>query len=256
MKKLTFMLACTGIMLLASSSASAQSSTSSKSSSKSSILSSVLSSVANKKSSTSSDESSSNSSTSSTSSTSSSGSGILSNVLSSVTNSKTVANTISSVIGLNKLTAENLVGTWKYSEPGVAFSSEELLAKAGGEVAATQVREKLVEPYQKVGISSSNTQFTFNEDGTFKSTIAGKSFNGKYTFDESTNELKLKATLITLNGYATRSGTSGVSVLFESKKILTLLQTVASLSGNSTLSTIGDLSTNYDGVRVGFDLEK
>ncbi len=250
MKKLTFVMACTGLMLLASGSASAQSSTSSKSSSKSSVLSSVLSSVANKKTSTSSDESSS------TSSKSSSKSSTLSNVLSSVTNSKTVANTISSVIGLNKLTADNLVGTWKYSEPGVAFSSEELLAKAGGEVAATQVREKLVEPYEKVGISSSNTQFTFNEDGTFKSTIAGKSFNGKYTFDESSNELKLKATLITLSGYATRSGTSGVSVLFESKKILTLLQTVASLSGNSTLSTIGDLSTNYDGVRVGFDLEK
>lgn len=31
---------------------------------------------------------------------------------------------------------------------------------------------------------------------------------------------------------------------------------MASLSGNTTVSTIGDLSKNYDGVRIGFDLKK
>ncbi len=176
---------------------------------------------------------------------------------------KTLVNTVSSVIGVNTLTEENLVGTWKYSEPGAAFTSESTLAKAGGEVAASEVREKLAEPYQKAGITSSNTQFTFNDDGTFKATIAGKSFSGKYTYDASSSELKLTPSSVILKvvgknitGYATRSGVSGVSILFESKKILAILQTLTALSGNSTLSTIGSLSTNYDGVRVGFDMTK
>ena len=85
--------------------------------------------------------------------------------------------------------------------------------------------------------------------------VDGKSLTGNWTFDENTQALKLSGLLLSLNGYATRNA-SGISILFESKKILTLLQTVAALSGNSTLSTIGDISKNYDGVRVGFDMAK
>ena len=50
--------------------------------------------------------------------------------------------------------------------------------------------------------------------------------------------------------------TNGISVLFESKKLLSLVQTLSSLSGSSQLSTIVEISKNYDGVRIGFDLKK
>ena len=52
----------------------------------------------------------------------------------------TLANVFTSVIGLDKVTEKGLVGTWKYEGPGCAFTSENLLAKAGGEVAATKAR--------------------------------------------------------------------------------------------------------------------
>lgn len=129
------------------------------------------------------------------------------------------------------------------------------MAKAGGEIVATQIEEKLSAEYAKLGFKKSNTYITFNEDGTFSGKIDGKSLSGNWTFDENTQALKLSGLLLSLNGYATRNA-SGISILFESKKILTLLQTVAALSGNSTLSTIGDISKNYDGVRVGFDMTK
>ena len=167
----------------------------------------------------------------------------------------TITNAISSVIGLNKLTKSKLVGTWKYDGPGCAFTSQNALAKAGGEVVATQIEQKLSTEYSKLGFTKSNTYITFNEDGTFSGKVDGKSLSGNWTFDENTQALKLSGLLLSLNGYATRNG-SGISILFESKKILTLLQTVAALSGNSTLSTIGDISKNYDGVRMGFDMAK
>ena len=129
------------------------------------------------------------------------------------------------------------------------------MAKAGGEIVATQIEEKLSAEYAKLGFKKSNTYITFNKDGTFSGKIDGKSLSGNWTFDENTQALKLSGLLLSLNGYATRNA-SGISILFESKKILTLLQTVAALSGNSTLSTIGDISKNYDGVRVGFDMAK
>ena len=41
-----------------------------------------------------------------------------------------VANAITSVIGLNKVLPQELLGTWSYGGPGCAFMSENLLAKA------------------------------------------------------------------------------------------------------------------------------
>ena len=82
---------------------------------------------------------------------------ILGAVLNDVLTGGTLSNVITSVIGAQTVTKQNLIGTWKYSGPGCAFTSENLLAKAGGEVAAAQVKQKLQPYYQKIGINSSNT---------------------------------------------------------------------------------------------------
>lgn len=163
---------------------------------------------------------------------------------------------LNNVIGSGTFKQADLcASTWKYSKPGCAFTSENLLAKAGGEVAANTIEEKLSTYYQKVGFSGSNTYVKFNEDGTFESKIDGKSWKGTYTFDEKTHAVQMKGLLLSISGFATRT-TSGISLLFESKKLLTLVQTLTALSGNTTLSTIGNISKNYDGVRVGFEMIK
>ena len=181
--------------------------------------------------------------------------GNMNQVLSAMTNGTGVVNAISSVIGLDKVKAQNLIGSWKYSAPGCAFTSENLLAKAGGEVAAVQIEEKLLPYYQQVGLSANNTYITFNEDGTFSSKIAGTPFSGNYTFDEATQKITLKGLLLSVNCYAKKE-LNGISILFEAKKLLTVLQTMSAMSGNKDLQTIGDLSKKYDGVRVGFDMKR
>lgn len=180
--------------------------------------------------------------------------GNMNQVLSAISNGG-VINAITSVIGLDKVSAANLIGSWKYDGPGCAFTSENLLAKAGGEVAASQIEEKLQPYYQQVGISSGNTYITFNQDGTFSSKIAGTSYSGTYTFDEASQQIKLKGMLLSINCYAKRE-MNGISILFEGKKLLTILQTMSALSGRADLQTIGELSKQYDGVRVGFDMKK
>ena len=182
------------------------------------------------------------------------GCGNMNQVLSAIQNGS-VINAITSVIGLDKVSAQNLIGTWAYSGPGCAFTSENLLAKAGGEVAAAQIEEKIRPYYDQVGISASNTQITFNQDGTFSSRIAGTNFSGTYTFDEASQQIKLKGLLLSINCYTKRE-LNGISILFEAKKLLTVLQTMSALSGNANLQTIGDLSKQYDGVRVGFDMKR
>ena len=181
--------------------------------------------------------------------------GSLGSVLSTVGSGGTIANVFSSVIGMDKLTEQGLIGTWNYSGPGCAFTSENLLAKAGGEVAATKIEQELQPYFDTVGLSASNTRITFNSDKTFTATIAGRSFSGQYTFDEASAKVTLKGMLITVNCYAKREY-GGISLLFESKRLLTVLQAMATLSGNSTYQKIGELSKNYDGVRLGFDMKK
>lgn len=192
---------------------------------------------------------------SSSSSTSSSTGSVLSGVLGAVTNGETLSNVLTSVIGADKLTAKQLIGTWKYDGAGCAFTSENALAKAGGEVAATQVEEKLDEQYKKLGLSSSNTYITFNSDNTFETAIAGKKLTGTYTYSESDGSVKLTTLLLSMNGYVKRNS-SGISVLFESKKAITLIQTITSLSNSQYASTLNSISSNYDGVRIGFDMKK
>lgn len=173
---------------------------------------------------------------------------------SSTSTGNVLGNIFSSVIGLDKLTQKSIIKTWKYNGPGVAFTSENLLAKAGGEIAANKIEESLSEHYNKLGMSASNTYIEFKEDGTFAAKIKGKSWNGTYTFSESNGQLQLHGLLLNLNGYLKKE-TNGISLLFESKKLLTLIQTMSALSGSQQASAISEIAKNYDGVRLGFDLK-
>lgn len=147
--------------------------------------------------------------------------------------------------------------TWKYSKPGCAFTSENLLAKAGGEIAASKIEEDLSKYYSKFGFSKSNTYFTFKTDGTFAAKIDGKSWNGTYTFDEKTHAIQLKGLLLSASGFATRTA-NGISLLFEQKKLLTLIKTLSklNLTGSTTMSAVSSIVDNYDGVRIGFEMTK
>ena len=158
------------------------------------------------------------------------------------------------VVGSVKLSQTDIIGTWSYVEPACAFTSENLFAKAGGSVAAKTVNEKLLPVYKSLHISSGNTQLTFNENGQFTGKIGGFPMSGTYTFDAANGLVKMKS-LTTFTAHLTRS-THGMNFTFESKKILTLLQTVSALSGNTSLSTIGDISKQFSGVRLGFAMKK
>lgn len=201
-------------------------------------------------------------STSATSNAGSAVAGILGAVLGGNSNSSSSAGSsiingiLNNVIGSGTFSKQDLCAhTWKYSKPGCAFTSENLLAKAGGEIAANKVEEKLGEYYSKFGFSSSNTYFTFKTDGTFAAKIDGKSWQGNYTFDEKTHAIQMKGLLLSMSGYATKT-TNGISLLFDQKKLLNLIKTMGALKGSSTLSAIGTIANNYDGMRVGFEMTK
>ena len=177
---------------------------------------------------------------------------------SSSTGSSIISGILNNVIGSATFSQADLCAhTWKYSKPGCAFTSENLLAKAGGEIAASKIEEDLSKYYSKFGFSNSNTYFTFKTDGTFAAKIDGKSWNGTYTFDEKTHAIQLKGLLLSASGFATRTA-NGISLLFEQKKLLTLVKTLSklNLTGSTTMSAVSSIVDNYDGVRIGFEMTK
>lgn len=177
---------------------------------------------------------------------------------SSSTGSSIISGILNNVIGSATFSQADLCAhTWKYSKPGCAFTSENLLAKAGGEIAASKIEEDLSKYYSKFGFSKSNTYFTFKTDGTFAAKIDGKSWNGTYTFDEKTHAIQLKGLLLSASGFATRTA-NGISLLFEQTKLLTLVKTLSklNLTGSTTMSAVSSIVDNYDGVRIGFEMTK
>lgn len=180
---------------------------------------------------------------------------VLESVLGTLGSATTGNSLLNMVIGYIKIDQRELIGTWQYTAPGCAFTSEKLLAKAGGAVAAGQVQEKLLPVYSSVGINASNTYFIFTQDNKFQAKVNGIPLSGTYTYDKETCSLKMNTVLLFATGYVTRTN-NGMALTFESKKLLTVLQAVTALSGNSTIKTVGDLSKEFDGVRVGFELVK
>ena len=178
---------------------------------------------------------------------------VLGGILGVLGSQNTVDGLLGLVIGSVKVQENELYGAWYYTQPGCAFTSENLLAKAGGAVAAENCKEKLAPVYNSMGISSQNTQFQFAQDHQFSAYVKGIPLSGTYTYDPNTATIKLKTMLFSCNMYVTRT-THGLGFTFESKNLLKVLQTIAAMSGNTTLQTVGDLSKQYDGVRLGFDM--
>ncbi len=160
------------------------------------------------------------------------------------------------VIGDKATTTSSIVGTWKYSGPACEFDSDNLLSKAGGQLAVTKINKKLTPILQKTGIS--NLSFTFNSDGTYSTKIKKYTTSGTYTFDENAKTITLKTSLgrtYTVNVVV--SGSS-MEMLIKTNKLMDVIKSLSNTASNasSTLSVINSLLKNYNGMKIGFTLKK
>lgn len=180
-------------------------------------------------------------------------------VVGALTNQNTLGNLLGSFLGGVKLDETALHGTWTYQGIDVAFDSENLLAKAGGAVAAGQIETKIDEQLTKYGIKPGSVKFTFNPDHTFAATLMGRTVNGTYTYNAETRALTMTAALGLFNQTATVGTTAkGISLLFPADKLLELLNMTSGLLGsqNSTLGAVSQLVSNYKGMKIGLEMSR
>jgi hypothetical protein len=222
MKKIFRTLAVAALLLTATTQANAQS-----------ALGSILSKVTSAATGTTS---------SSSSSSSSNGSSLLSSLTSTFSSSKTAK-------------VDDLVGTWSYEEPAVVFSSSNVLKSAGGKVASAAIEKKLQTQLTKYGITKGKMKMTFDKDGNFTQTIAGKTLSGTYTTSGKNVVLKYGGTTKQFTGTTQVDG-NDLLIVMDASKLLTYMNALGSISGNSTLKSATSLLSSMDGMQCGLRLQK
>ena len=140
--------------------------------------------------------------------------------------------------------------------PECQFESENLLAKAGGEMAAKEVEEKMIAVYNKVGMN--NIRYTFNEDGTYSYQMKKRTVTGSYVFDDAAKTITMTGKLgLKTVAYVTVTG-NDMSMVFKADKLMSILKTITGAASkvNSTAATINSVAEAYDGLMLGFELKK
>lgn len=153
-------------------------------------------------------------------------------------------------------TAEDLAGgTWKYTEPAVVFKSNSALQNIGGSVASAAIEKKLQSELEKYGIKKGTMTMTFDTDGNFTQTIAGKKLSGTYTISKNNVTLKYGGAVKQLIGTTQVDGNS-LLIVTDATKLLSYMKVLGTLSGSSALKSASSLLGNVKDMEIGFRLQK
>ena len=146
----------------------------------------------------------------------------------------------------------SIVGTWTYAEPTVQFESENWLAQAGGMVAGQSVVKKIAPYYEKIGVKPGSVVVTFAENNSCVFKVNGREYPYTYSYDKTANKITLTGTLgYNMSAYVTVSA-NDLALTFDVSKLMTMAQTIAQKSSNSTISSLSSLANQYTGMKTGF----
>ena len=162
---------------------------------------------------------------------------------------------VSALLGKDKVTAEDLVGTWTYSEPVLVLESDQVLGKIGGAVMAQTAEKKLSSVMEKIGVKPGVVKMTFNSDGTYTCELNGHTIRGTYEVQDATLTLK-KLNFTALSANVKKTGNS-LQLAVQADKLMTLVSSLTSIvPEDGMLSTVTSLFKSYDGMQVGVKFEK
>lgn len=166
------------------------------------------------------------------------------------------------VLSTNKLTVQQLEGTWSYSAPAVTFISDNLLEKAGGAAAAETVEGKL-EPIYKL-TKLNQLKFTVDSQSNFTIGVGKIKLSGTIVASADENAtanfiLKFKSlgkSTMDVNAYITKSIDSSMTLTFDITKLIAIMQEVSKIAKSSSVTTIVNALASFDGLCAGFELKK
>jgi hypothetical protein len=166
---------------------------------------------------------------------------------------------LSNVLGNDKITTDDMVGTWQYSSPAVAFKSDDLLKKAGGAAASAAVEQKLAEYYKMIGFDGMT--LTVADDKSFTMKSSRLSLSGTVEQGSEAGEILFKFTAlkkIPLGSYTAHvSMVAGrMTITFDTTRLMALVNTISKFAGSTSLSALNSVLQQFDGMEAGFAMTK
>lgn len=169
-----------------------------------------------------------------------------------------VGNLLEGVFTKTDLTTKDLMGVWTTDKPAVSFKSEDMLKKAGGMAAAAALETKLTPYFEQFGLNGAT--LTVNADSTFS--LKSKRLNLSGTISQRNDGIFLfnikafgKINLGEIPAYVQKTSKS-MEVMFDSSKLKSIAHTIAKFIDIKSLSTLTGLLDSYDGMYVGFGMDK
>jgi hypothetical protein len=170
----------------------------------------------------------------------------------------TITSTIANLIGTSTVSESSVKGTWKYSEPAVAFESEDLLTSVAGTAVAPKVEKKMLNAMTKVGFKKGKSTVTFNSDNTFTCSYGSTTGNGTYSISGSNITLTSSITGASVTGNVKLSDNT-LQITFTASKLLKFMNTLADKTSTSTttqIATVTSLVKNVKGIQIGMKFTK
>ena len=172
---------------------------------------------------------------------------VLTNVLGSVLGSV--------LFGGTTLDQSSILGSWNYSAPSAAFTTQKALTNAGGTATISNIASSLASNFSNIGINRNNTSFSFLEGNKFSAKVNGIPFSGTYVYNAQNGEISLKTATETIKGNVTKTE-KGIGLMFDSTQMANILRKEGKVSNTAAVQAVSKLAKSADGARVGFELTK
>ncbi|MGN1376185.1 MAG: lipocalin-like domain-containing protein [Prevotella sp.] len=152
-------------------------------------------------------------------------------------------------------TKDKIVGTWIYQGPAVVMSGDNALKNIGGKIASSKMEQTLKTKLEAYGFKAGSVTMTFDDKGNFTQTLSKKTVSGTYTIDDDNIVLKYGGKVSQIAGTTQLDG-NDLIIVMDVSKLLTLANTLGSMSSNTTLKTAASLIGSMDGMECGLRLTK
>ena len=162
---------------------------------------------------------------------------------------------VDSVVEHSVAAVYGIYGTWKYDGASVEAKSSNVLSKVAKPVAKSKLKKKLNNAFKKIKINKKTTQITFRADGTYSLRLFGPEMSGKYEYDAVEGIVTLRWHGVPVKARVKRESNK-LHLLFNTDRLLHLMELASGLSSNKTLQSLAFLAENYNDVEVGFCFKK
>lgn len=170
----------------------------------------------------------------------------------------TLGNLVEGVLTKTDIQVADMAGQWTAQGSAVSFKGDNFLEKAGGVAAAATIESQLNPYFKQYGLTGGTV--TIKEDGSFTMKFKNISLSGTITKNEDkTFYFNFKALgKINIGKIKTyvEKGPQSLDIMFDASKLKQLVSTIAGFSGNTLAKTAGKLLDSYEGMCVGFKLDK